>query len=166
MTEPAVPDAASVPSSDRPMWTPPPARARGSRMHAFMQRAAERSGRTFDGYEDLWRWSVEDLPGFWEMVWEEIDPLAERGDGPVVGDPTQLPGARWFEGTRLNFAENLLRHRGDRAAIVFRGEHMHASRTITRDELVAHVRATPVLDQEDPWDPDEEAYRDEMLARR
>lgn len=137
MTEIAVPQPA--PSPGNPMWTPPADRVTGSRMHAFMQRAAERSGRSFAGYEDLWRWSVADLPTFWEMVWEEIDPVADRGDGPVVDDPKKLPGARWFAGTRLNFAENLLRHGGDEPAIVFRGEHMSRTITVTRDELIAHA---------------------------
>jgi acetoacetyl-CoA synthetase len=128
-------------SPESPQWTPSPARVAGSRLHAFMERAAARSGRTFGGYEDLWRWSVEELPTFWEMVWEELDPIADRGEGPVIDDPRRLPGARWFDGTQLNFAENLLRHTGDQAAIVFRGEHMHASRTISRDELIAQAAA-------------------------
>jgi len=135
------PEAAAPAAPAEPLWTPPEARVRNSRMHAFLQRAAARAGARFEGYEDLWRWSVQDLAGFWEMAWEEIAPIADRGDGPVVDDPRLMPGATWFGGTRLSFAENLLRHRGDEPAIVFRGEHMLDSRTISRDELIAHVAA-------------------------
>ena len=138
MSDTAPSDLAGAPAI---LWTPPADRVRASRMHGFMRWAEARSGRSFGSYEDLWRWSVEDLSGFWELLWEELDPIADRAAGPVVDDPSRLPGARWFEGTRLNFAENLLRHRGPQPAIVFRGEHMHASRTMSRDQLAADAAA-------------------------
>ena len=76
-------------------------------MTRFMRWAAERRGHDFDGYEDLWRWSVEELEDFWASIWEFCEvrssrtfeqPLAER----------RMPGAQWFAGAELNYAENVL----------------------------------------------------------
>ena len=62
MSDTAPSDLAGAPAI---LWTPPADRVRASRMHGFMRRAEARSGRSFGSYEDLWRWSVEDLSGFW-----------------------------------------------------------------------------------------------------
>ena len=76
-------------------------------MTRFMRWAAERRGHDFDGYEDLWRWSVQELEDFWACIWEFCEvrssksyeqPLAER----------RMPGAQWFAGAELNYAENVL----------------------------------------------------------
>jgi acetoacetyl-CoA synthetase len=76
-------------------------------MTRFMRWAAERRGHEFDGYEDLWRWSVQELEDFWASIWEFCEvrssktyeqPLAER----------RMPDAQWFAGSELNYAENVL----------------------------------------------------------
>ncbi|MFK7959059.1 MAG: acetoacetate--CoA ligase [Phycisphaerales bacterium] len=124
---------------DQPLWTPSPERVRASRMHWFMQRAAKRTGQPIDDYDALWRWSCNDPSAFWALVWEMIDAIGDRGDGPVLDDPERLPGAEWFGGARINFAEHLLRFTGDEDAIVFRGEHEAESTAISRDELRRRV---------------------------
>ncbi len=72
-----------------------------------MRWVSERRGHEFDGYEDLWRWSVQEVEDFWASIWEFCQvrssrtyeqPLAER----------RMPGAQWFAGAELNYAENLL----------------------------------------------------------
>jgi acetoacetyl-CoA synthetase len=83
---------------------------------------AERSGRVFDDYHDLYAWSVEDLEGFWEAVWDFCGVIHEGARGPVLVDGDKMPGARFYPEVRLNFAENLLRRRDDHDAIVFWGE--------------------------------------------
>jgi acetoacetyl-CoA synthetase len=99
-----------------PLWEPSEADRERAEMTYFMRWVAERRGREFDDYEDLWRWSVEDLEEFWADIWEFFgvrsskayeQPLAER----------KMPGARWFEGAELNYAENMLAdqsHAGER----------------------------------------------------
>jgi acetoacetyl-CoA synthetase len=70
-------------------------------------------GLNFDGYAELWQWSVTDLPAFWGAVWEYFDVLSETPPTEVVVSPV-MPGARWFPGTRVNYAEHVLadaRHR-------------------------------------------------------
>ena len=59
---------------------------------------------------------------FWSAVFDFTGVIAERADGPVLRDGDRMPGATWFDGTRLNFAENLLRGAGDGPAIIARDE--------------------------------------------
>ncbi|HBA86818.1 MAG TPA: acetoacetate--CoA ligase [Geobacter sp.] len=105
-----------------PIWIPSKERGQNNAMCRFMGFANERQGTRFDRYRDLYQWSVTDIAAFWGAFWEFGEVIASRGYHQVVDDPNRMPGARWFEGARLNFAENLLRYRDDRTAIVFKGE--------------------------------------------
>ncbi|MGZ4400638.1 MAG: acetoacetate--CoA ligase [Gaiellaceae bacterium] len=68
-------------------------------------------------YDDLWRWSVEDLEGFWGSLWQFFEVEGERPDERVLGK-AEMPGAEWFPGARLNYAEHVFRgHDPDRIAI-------------------------------------------------
>ncbi|GAB3687343.1 acetoacetate--CoA ligase [Actinocorallia lasiicapitis] len=98
-------------------------------------------------YDELWRWSVTDLDGFWETVWRHFDVVGDRGDGPVrEGGPMPVDGLRWFPGARLNYAENVLRFaasRPDGTAVVYRTEE-GPDQVLTWAELeeqVARARA-------------------------
>jgi acetoacetyl-CoA synthetase len=84
--------------------------------------AGKRAGESFEDYESLYRWSTEKREDFWTAVWEFCDVRASRRGDHVLINGDVMPGAKWFDGARLNFAENLLRYRDDRAAIIFRGE--------------------------------------------
>ena len=104
------------------LWQPPPARIEASNLVAFIRTAQRRFGAAVEDYDSLWRWSVAAPAEFWRLVWEDC---AIIGDGPgdvVVDDFRRMPGARWFPGASLNFAENLLRRRDDADALVFWGE--------------------------------------------
>ena len=72
-----------------------------------MRWLADEDGRELASYEDLWAWSVDDLEGFWASVWRYFDIQATPYDA-VLGD-REMPGARWFPGARLNYAEHALR---------------------------------------------------------
>jgi acetoacetyl-CoA synthetase len=74
------------------------------------------------GYFDLYDWSISNIPAFWSDVWEFTKVIASTGFEQVVDDLGRFPGARWFVGARLNFAENLMRYSDERTAIVFRDE--------------------------------------------
>jgi acetoacetyl-CoA synthetase len=104
------------------MWQPSPERIQATNLTRFMTGLAERSGRVFDDYHDLYAWSVEDLEGFWEAVWDFCGVIHEGARGPVLVDGDKMPGARFYPEVRLNFAENLLRRRDGHDAIVFWGE--------------------------------------------
>ena len=69
-------------------------------------------------YFKLYDWSIANIPTFWKSVWEFVSIKASRGFTQVVDDLSKFPGAKWFVGAKLNFAENLLRYRDDHTAII------------------------------------------------
>jgi acetoacetyl-CoA synthetase len=107
-------------------------------MHHFIQYVNARQGKNFSSYEDLYRWSVKDSPAFWQNLWHYGEVIHSRPYDQVVDDIHKMPGARWFEGARLNFAENLLRYRDDRIALSFKGE-ARPTLSITYSELYQQV---------------------------
>ncbi|MCG6941005.1 MAG: acetoacetate--CoA ligase [Thiohalocapsa sp.] len=131
------------PESDTPIWTPSPERAAASRMAAFTAAAERKTGHRFEDYAALHRWSAMDLEGCWGLLWEFLELHASTPFTQVLEHPERMPGARWFPGARLNFAEHLLRHAADRAediAIVFRCEN-GAREALSFGELWSQVGA-------------------------
>ena len=120
------------------LWQPSEERVRNSHMFRFMSGVNEKHGQTFAAYDDLYQWSIQNIPDFWAALWDFADIRASRPYDRVVDDPYRLPGARWFEGAELNFAENLLRFRDDRTALIFHGEDRE-HRTVTYAELYDEV---------------------------
>jgi acetoacetyl-CoA synthetase len=108
---------------------------------AFLERVREKRLTLAKDYEALYRWSVADPAAFWNEVWDFCGVVGER-EQTVVDDVTRMPGARWFPGARLNFAENLLRFEDDREALVAYGEWGGPNgqrRALTYRELRAKV---------------------------
>ncbi|MCU7845649.1 MAG: acetoacetate--CoA ligase [Candidatus Thiodiazotropha sp. (ex Monitilora ramsayi)] len=93
-----------------------------SQMAAFMRMAGKARGREFSDYNDLWRWSVDHPDQFWGYLWRYMEVIASREWERVLLNENAMPGAVWFKGARLNFAQNLLRYRDDHPAILFQGE--------------------------------------------
>ncbi len=137
-------------ASGKPIWQPSVERIATSGMTAFMKHAGTRWKRRFDpdtDYADLHRWSIEHPEEFWVSVWEFGEVRGEMGDTVVV-DADWMPGARWFPEARLNFAQNLLRHRDDDDALIFWGEDK-LKRRIGRNDLyhrVARLAAAMCVD--------------------
>ena len=104
------------------LWQPSPERVADANLTGFAALVRERHGLNATDYATLHRWSIENRAEFWSSVWEYGEVIGDRGDGPVLVDGDRMPGAKWFPGARLNFAENLLRRRDDAPAILFRGE--------------------------------------------
>jgi acetoacetyl-CoA synthetase len=104
------------------LWSPSQERIRSSNMFHFMQWINKRHGQSFTRYDQLHQWSVENIGDFWESWWHYAEIKASQPYHRVLDDAAKMPGAKWFEGARLNFAENLLRYRDDRTALVFYGE--------------------------------------------
>jgi acetoacetyl-CoA synthetase len=110
-----------VTDAEPPIWTPSLLRIADANLTRFMVFASARGVAVAD-YEALYRWSVDEPAAFWESLWEFAGVAGERGTGPALVDGAKMPGARWFPGARLNFAENLLRGPDAEPAIVFRNE--------------------------------------------
>jgi len=105
-----------------PLWQPSDERRKQAAVTAFMTMVNDRHGMGFSSYSDLYDWSVSSISDFWAAVWDFVGIKASKPYEVVVDDVTRMPGAQWFIGARLNFAENLLRYRDARTAFVFRGE--------------------------------------------
>ena len=75
-----------------------------------------------NSYNELHQWSVEHVSEFWEEIWNYSKIIHSKSYSNVVDDVSKMPGAKWFQGAKLNFAENLLRFRDNRPAIHFKGE--------------------------------------------
>jgi acetoacetyl-CoA synthetase len=93
-----------------PIWQPDPAAAADSTIARFGRFVTDRTGAEFDQYLDLWRWSVDHLESFWDALWDFFGIEADGSRAVVLADAV-MPGARWFPGTRLNYAEHALRAR-------------------------------------------------------
>ncbi len=91
------------------LWTPGPDRVAAANVTAFIRWLAGERGQHFDDYRALWRWSVTDLDGFWQAVWDYCGIEASVQPTAVLGRRT-MPGADWFPGARLNYAQHVLRN--------------------------------------------------------
>ncbi len=103
------------------LWQPSRERIENTNMYNYMQYVNERFRKRFGAYDDIYQWSIEEIPLFWESIWDYGEVVCSRKYDRVVDDVTKMPGAIWFEGARLNFAENLLRYRDERVALTFKG---------------------------------------------
>ncbi len=100
-----------------PLWQPSAEHIQSTRLSAFIRHTR----REFADYQALHRWSVEDSEAFWQEVWQFTGVIGDMGS-ERLRQPTAMPGAEWFPQAKLNFAENLLRRRDERQALVFWGE--------------------------------------------
>ena len=111
-----------------PLWQPSAERIKNSNLTDLMTRLKEQKGLEFKSYDELYDWSITERADFWESVWEYGGIIASKGYDEVMVDGDKMPGAKWFTGARLNFAENLLRFRDQQEALVFKGENQEAIR--------------------------------------
>ncbi|MBN3036580.1 MAG: acetoacetate--CoA ligase [Bacteroidales bacterium] len=121
------------------LWQPTDEQITESYMYRFRERIREKYGWDGDSYRELHQWSVWNIPSFWAEVWDFCGIRYSEDYRRVLDDPLKMPGARWFEGTRMNFAENLLWRRDDHPAIIFRCED-RKERTVTFADLFDEVR--------------------------
>jgi len=123
----------------RALWRPGAERVSGSNMSRFTRWLSRRTGDRLATYDDLYLWSVANIEEFWEAIWNYSGLVHSRPFERVLSDHS-MPGARWFEGARLNFAENLLRYRDDRRAIIHWREDAEPE-YVTYRELYCRVAA-------------------------
>ncbi|WP_120002962.1 acetoacetate--CoA ligase [Nesterenkonia muleiensis] len=124
------------------LWQPSVEQAEGSELWRFREWVAQRHDVRASSYQELWRWSVEDIDRFWDAVWKYFEVIGNRGSGLVRAGET-MPGVRWYPGADLNYAENLLRfaaEHGDEEALVGLHEEGHRE-SLTWNQLVGQVGA-------------------------
>ena len=126
------------PLMSQPLWTPSAERIASANITRFARFAAETWKLELDDYRALHRWSVTHPERFWDAMWGFAGIVSDTKGEVVVEDGDRMPGARWFPGAWLNYAENLLHRRDDTEAIVFRGEDQ-VRRRLTYRELYDQV---------------------------
>jgi len=108
-------------------------------MFGFLSMIANKYNLPNNEYYTIHQWSVENIPEFWAEIWDFCGIKHSQTYEQVVDDPKKMPGAKWFKGARLNFAENLLSRNDDHLAMIFWGEDT-VRREITYAELYEQVR--------------------------
>ena len=104
------------------LWQPSADQIAEARMSDFLQQINVHNDAGLANYHELYQWSIDNNEAFWSLIWDYFDVIGEKGD-VIVQDKDKLPGAKWFPEAELNFAENLLRHKDNHSALVFRGEN-------------------------------------------
>ena len=110
------------------MWTPPPDVRETTEIGRYLAWLERERGLAFPDYDALWRWSVDDLAGFWSSIWDFFEVKSHAPYSTVLASD-EMPGAIWFPGARLNFAEHLMGHDEDA------GEVAIVSRSQTREPV-------------------------------
>ncbi len=104
------------------LWKPTEDQAKQTNMYRFMTVVNKKYGQTFVDYDGLYQWSINNLSDFWATLWDFVGIKASKSYDRVADDIVKMPGTKWFPGAHLNFAENLLRYRDDKIALIFKGE--------------------------------------------
>jgi len=122
------------------LWEPSPERVERATMTRYMRWLEAERGLSFEGYDDLWRWSVDELEDFWASIWDFFEVRSSAGYSSVLPERV-MPGARWFEGAELNYAEHVLAVGDDDALAVQHAAEDREPGSITRGELRERVGA-------------------------
>ncbi len=143
-----------MPSDTQPIWTPSAQRIAAANLTHFIQAVRDEYGIDVDDYAALYQWSIDAPEQFWPAVWRFTAIRASQQWDSVLADADKMPGATWFKGARLNFAENLLRHCNgelrDKPALIFHGEDKNRCELsygelyIAVAKVVAAMRATGI----------------------
>src|SRR4051794_31822840 len=125
----------------RVLWEPPADVLQTSRVGRFMSWLRAERGLDFADYPALWQWSVTDLPVFWRSIWDYFEVQAYTPPDDVLPDAS-MPGATWFPGATLNYAEHVLRMpgRADDDPVVLAYGQTRSPATLTCRQLREEVR--------------------------
>lgn len=122
----------------KPQWVPSDRDIADARVTDFARFAEQRTGATLPDYSALWQWSIADIDGFWSAVWDYFD-VGSRGQ--TVLEHPEMPGARWFPGTTLNYVDQIVRNaRSDRPTILYVSED-EPDREVSWAELLGRTAA-------------------------
>ncbi|HJP97611.1 MAG TPA: acetoacetate--CoA ligase [Rhodanobacteraceae bacterium] len=125
--------------NDAPLWTPSAERREAANLHRFVRFVREATGNEDIGsYAPLYDFSIRHPERFWQLVWEFCGIRATGEFEPALVDDDRMSEARWFPNVQLNFAQNLLRFKDDRPALIFRNEWGH-KRELSYAELQVQV---------------------------
>ena len=121
------------------LWAPDEARVERATITRYARWLAETRGVETAGYHDLWRWSVTELEAFWESVWDFFDVQSSSPYERVL-DARVMPGATWFPGSRINYAEHVFRSRDPGAVAVRHASELRPLSETSWEELAERTR--------------------------
>jgi acetoacetyl-CoA synthetase len=123
------------------LWEPSAGLVERSRLREYMRWLESERGLKLDDYEALWRWSVSDLDAFWGSIWDFFGVQAD-GDYERVLGSRAMPGAEWFGGTSLNYAEHVFAGKDEDAeAVILHASELRDLSELSWGELRARVAA-------------------------
>ena len=122
------------------LWEPSAELVERSRLVEFMRWLEAERGLSFGGYAELWQWSVDDLDAFWDAIWDFFGLQADGERGAVLAS-REMPGARWFPGTRLNYAEHVFAGKDDEEVAILHASELRELDELTWGELRQQVAA-------------------------
>jgi acetoacetyl-CoA synthetase len=123
------------------LWEPSGALVERSRLTEFIRWLERERGLSFRGYDELWRWSVDDVDGFWAAIWEFFEVRADGDPSPVLAS-REMPGARWFPNTLLNYAEHVFAGKADDEVAILHASELRELGELRWGELRRQVAAT------------------------
>ena len=120
------------------IWEPSDERKNNSQMMDYIHFINKKFSFSFTNYDELYNWSINKNQDFWLSFWEYSKVIEHKPCTSVVDDIKKMPGAKWFDGCTLNYAENLLRFRDNKIAIQFYRED-GPQYTLTYNQLYLKV---------------------------
>ena len=100
-----------------PIWSPTKERINNSNIQEYLSFLSSHYKKYFSSYSELYNWSITEIEKFWESIWEYSGIIYSKTFSVVLAKRI-MPGAQWFKDAELNFAENLLRFRDDKIALI------------------------------------------------
>jgi acetoacetyl-CoA synthetase len=122
------------------LWEPPAELVERARLTEYMRWLEAERGLRFGTYDELWRWSVDDLEAFWSSIWDFFG--VESGGYERALGSRAMPGAEWFSGTSLNYAEHVFAGKDDSEAAILHASELRELNELSWGELRAQVAAT------------------------
>jgi acetoacetyl-CoA synthetase len=123
------------------LWEPPAELVERSRLREFMLWLQAERGLGFATYDELWQWSVDDLEAFWSAIWDFFGVQADGEYEWALGS-REMPGAEWFAGTSLNYAEHVFAGKDDAETAILHASELRQLEQLSWGELRAQVAAT------------------------
>ena len=121
-----------------PLWQPSEERKKKANITRFITLVNGRYGTKIASYDELHEWSIHNLADFWALIWDFCEAKASKPYDSVITLAQRMMDIKWFQGAHLNFAQNLLRYRDNRTALIFKSEARKAAR-MTYAELYEQV---------------------------
>jgi acetoacetyl-CoA synthetase len=122
------------------LWEPSAELVERSRLTEFRRWLQTERGLRFDGYDELWQWSVDELEVFWRAIWDFFEVQADGDPEPALAT-REMPGARWFPNTALNYAEHVFAGKDDAEVAILHSSELRDLGEIRWGELRAKVAA-------------------------